>query len=182
MWNNHQSLYNSHQFTLFFHSLRSSYTHQNFSHSIHDVCSCVIRCVRVCAIALYIAWAFYVWSLLLTFTQLRFSLARVCVLFFFTLIVSVSLSFIRMASIWKTCTYTWHMFSFFDEQEGQLRIVVRTVQTCKFHCVFALCVVKYKRENTFYENLTLPDTVLTHTHFITARNIINVEVKKWISI
>lgn len=36
-----------------------------------------------------------------------------------------------VSSIWKTCTYYDICFRFFGEQEGQLRIVVRTVQTCK---------------------------------------------------
>lgn len=43
-------------------------------------------------------------------------------------------------SIWKR-TRTWHMFSFFREQEGQLRIIRRTVQTCVF--LFA-CFIQIK--------------------------------------
>lgn len=38
-------------------------------------------------------------------------------------------SFAPVPSIWKH-TRAWHMFSFFGEQEGQLRIVCRTQQTC----------------------------------------------------
>lgn len=64
------------------------------------------------------------------------------------------------------------MFSFYDEQEGQLRIVIRTVQTCKFVCARALRLVNI---NVKYasENLTLPHG--KHIHY--ARNIINAKVK-----
>lgn len=93
------------------------------------VCYCVVYCSE-----------FYVWSLLLTFSQLR-SLA--CCVFFSSSSHSSSLFRSFVSSIWKTCTYYDICFRFFGEQEGrQLRIVVQTVQTCK---LFALRR-KYKRK------------------------------------
>lgn len=147
MWKNHQSLYNSTHFTLFccsFSLTSGLRVYITISlDSIHDVCMCadvcecvLLRCIHCLSFMCGRSCLRYSnFVLFLSLARKRVCLCVwVCV--FFTLIVEC-LSFVHSYQAYGKQARTWHMFSFFDEQEGQLRIVIRTVQTYKSVCARA---------------------------------------------